>query len=608
MNRRGFLGLAGMAVVGTAAAACSAPAKKESGDSISTATSLNVMWNQPFYSYNNVTAAGNATANTNIIYLTNDAFTYYDTDLNLVANKGFGTYEKVSDGPTVMKLTLAETAKWSDGTPVSAADIMLAWGAQSTLFNNLSDDEAAKMQNEDGTLKKSADGKVYFDSAATGMDLITKQEVGDDNKSVTFTFSKDYADWDKILGGMVGLPAHIVGKRALGESDPTKAAEAVLKAFQDKDNSALSKIANVWNSDWNFSELPSDADLLVCNGPYQITEFKKDQYLTVKKRADYAGEHKPSIDTITIRYNEDPMAAVQALKNDEVQIIQPQATADVLKSAQAIGDKVKVVTGDDATYEHVDLTMNNGGPFDPKTYGGDEEKAKKVRQAFLLCLPRAEIVEKIIKPLNSAAVTRDSYTVVPGSPSYDDTAAANGLREAYGKVDIAKAKALLAEAGASAPKVRLLYAQKNVRRIAEFQLIQASAKQAGFQVIDNGNPDWGKKLGDGTYDASLFGWQSSSTAVTSDQANYQTKGQNNFGGYNNPKVNELYKTLESTTDPAKQKEINIEVEKHLVEDAFGAPIFQFPNITAYSTKVEGVSSIKLSPTVFWNFWEWKVNA
>ena len=119
---------------------------------------------------------------------------------------------------------------------------------------------------------------------------------------------------------------------------------------------------------------------------------------------------------ITIRFNEDPMAAVQALQNGEVQLISPQGTADVLKAAQALNN-VDVKTGDEATFEHVDLTFNNGGPFDPKTYGGDKAKAQKVRQAFLLTLPRQTIVDNIIKPINPNAAIRNSFTVVPGRES-----------------------------------------------------------------------------------------------------------------------------------------------------------------------------------------------
>ena len=99
-------------------------------------TTVSVMWNQALYSGNGQTGFGNATANNNILYLTNDTVTYYDQDLNLVNNKSFGTYEKVSDAPLTVKQTVADTATWSDGVPVTPADYVLSYGAQSGLFNN----------------------------------------------------------------------------------------------------------------------------------------------------------------------------------------------------------------------------------------------------------------------------------------------------------------------------------------------------------------------------------------------------------------------------------------------------------------------------------------
>src|SRR5699024_3704735 len=88
---------------------------------------------------------------------------------------------------------------------------------------------------------------------------------------------------------------------------------------------------------------------------------------------------------------------------------QPQATADVLSAAEDL-DGVTVDAADGATYEHVDFTFDNKGPFDPEAHGGDEEAAKKIRQAFLKTVPREDIVDKIIKPLDEDATTRDSFT------------------------------------------------------------------------------------------------------------------------------------------------------------------------------------------------------
>ena len=118
--------------------------------------------------------------------------------------------------------------------------------------------------------------------------------------------------------------------------------------------------------------------------------------------------------------------------------------------------------------------------------------------------------------------------------------------------------------------------------------------------------DWGEQLvNTSIYDAALFGWQTSSTAVADAIQNYLPGTINNFYGYDNPEVTELGAELGGTTDPARQNEILIEVEQHLFADAFGLPIFQHPSITAYnSTYVDGVSNIAISPTVFFNVWDW----
>lgn len=588
--------------------ACTPPAASSSSSADSANQTVSVMWNQPMYSLNNVTTFGNATANANISYLTNDNWIYYDTALKIQPNESYGTYEKVSDDPLKIKMTLADTATWSDGVPVTAADVILAYGAQSGLFNTVSGDDAAGLYNEDGTMKKVGTGKVYFDSSSAGLALIKDfPEVSADGKTVTITYSKPFADWEQYMvsfGG--GLPAHVVGERALGDTDATKAAQDVLNAFKSKDNKALSKIANVWNLDWNFTKMPSDKDLLVGSGAYTITDYKENQYLTLAANANYKGSHPASIKTMTIRYNEDPMAAVQALQNGEVQLISPQGTADVLTAAKAI-TSADVKTGDEATFEHVDLTFNNKGAFDPAAYGGDTAKANLVRKAFLLTIPRQTIVDNIIKPINPEAAVRNSFTVVPGAPSYASVTAANGMGTTFANVDVEGAKKLLAEAGVTSPKVRILYAKSNVRRQQEFRLIKDSAEQAGFQVIDNGNDNWGAKLGDKSYDASLFGWQSTGTGVTESDANYRTGGLNNFGGYSNTKVDGLLDELQTALDATKQAEILGAIEKDLVDDSFGVTIFQFPSITAYSKSLTGIDPVTISPTIFWNFWEWKIS-
>lgn len=589
------------AVLGVAVAACSPPAQV--GDQGPQAdTSVNIGWNQPFYSYNEDSTNGNATANANILYLMHDGFNYYNADLELTANESFGSYEKLSDDPLTVKYTVAEDTAWSDGTPVDAADLLLQWAALSSALNNVEAD-AVERDPESNQPLAGESGQVYFDGGSEGLSLVTETpEVGDEGRSITLVYDRPFADWEDAFGP--GVPAHVTAMKALDVGDPQEAKDALTAAIQDKDNAALSEIANFWNTGFNYTSLPKDELLRLSSGAYLMTAFEENQFITLEANPDYNGDHQAQIEKVTIRWNEDPLASVQALQNGELDLIAPQSTTDVLQAVEAI-DGVTVETGVEATYEHVDLTYDNGGPFDPKSYGGDEETAKAVRIAFMKAIPRQEILDKLITPLQPDAELRDSQNITPGAPGYTELIENNGSQE-FAEVDIEGAQQMLEEAGVETPvDVRYLYAADNVRREQTYELVRQSAEKAGFNVIDGADADWGSLLGGGTYDASMFGWQSTSTAVTESDANFSTGGANNFSGFSNEQLDELYDELQVTTDAARQLEIQTEVEQILWEDGFGVTLYQFPGITAYNDNIGNVQTLNLSPTIFYGFWEWE---
>lgn len=596
------------AVVGAALAlsACSTPAPTETTPSTDASATdsaepkvVTVGWNQPFYTYNADTDHGNATANAVIVYMTKSGFNYYDENLVLTPDTSFGSYEVVSEDPLQVKYTLGAETVWSDGTPIDAADLILAWAG---LSSNLNDE--VEYDPETGAPIVGED-QVFFASGSPGAALVTEvPEVSEDGKSVTLTYSKKFADWESNFG--VTMPAHITGKFAGLGDDATAAKEAVIKAVQENDRATLAKIADAWRTGFDFVSTPS-ADQAVASGPMMITEYTENQAIILEKNANYKGDKPAKVDRIVVRYSEDPQAQVQALQNGEIDMLAPQATADTLTQLQAL-ENVTVETGVDGTYEHVDMVQNNGGPFDPATYGDDAEKAQKVREAFLLTIPREAIIEQLIKPLNPSATTRDSFILLQDDPNYAAMVEGNGSA-AYAKQDIEKAKALLEEVGVETPlDVRFLYGKSNVRRANEYVLISEAAAQAGFNVIDGGDDNWGTLLSTAqdTYDAALFGWQSTSTAVTESDANYRTGGLNNYYGYSNKTVDGLFDDLQTETDPAKQAEIQLNVEKELWADAFGLTIFQFPAVNAWNSKVTGVTPISISPTIFAGFWNWDI--
>ncbi len=586
-------------------AACGAPSNEDDNAAENQKTSLNVGWNQPFFSYNGITSNGNATANNNIKYLMNGGFFYYDAEANLQKDESFGTYEQVSEDPLTVKYTVNDDTQWSDGTPVDAADLLLTWAAMS---GNLNTVEADKVKRDEATGQAQTAGQqVYFDTSSPGLALVTQTpEISDDGKSLTLVYDKPFADWEVDMG--VEVPAHVTAMKALGLEDAQEAKDALVEAVQSNDKASLAKIADFWNTGYDYTELPDDPMLYLSNGAYLMKEFVENQYMTLEKNPDYKGDHAASIDELTIRWNEDPLAQVQALENGEIDMFAPQVTADLVTAAEEV-ENAEIQTGVEGTYEHIDLVMNNKGPFDPDTYGGDAEKAKLVRQAFLTAVPRQEIVDKLVKPINAEAEVRNSFLIVEGAPGYDEMIAENGMEQAYPPAgDPAKAKQLLQQAGVSGTvDVRVMFAEGNVRRENEFGILKPALAKAGFNLIDNRNADWGSKLGDGTYDAVYFGWQSTSTAVSSDQGIYATGQINNLIGYSNDEVDSLFDELVVEPDTDAQFELQKQIEQQLVEDAIGATIFQFPSATIYnSTRVEGVNSAILAPTMFYGFWDWKV--
>lgn len=527
--------------------------------------------------------------------MSNSGFNYYNNEPALVRDESFGTYEILSEDPLTVQYTINDDTQWSDGTPVDAADMLLEWVANSGVLNTPDFDPSEFTDPDTGEFTDEyPTDVVFFDgSIGSGLELVSQvPEI--DGKTITLVYDEFFVDWELIFG--VGMPAHVTAGKALGIEDPTEAKQALIDAVQNNDTEALAAISSFWNSGFNFSEMPEDTDLVIGSGPYIITDFVADQYITLSANENYRGDNLPEIEEVTVRFIPDPLAAVQALANGEVDIISPQATADVADALEALDD-VTVLGGEEAVYEHIDLTFegSKNGTFDDPL----------LREAFLKTVPRQQIVDTLIVPLNPEAEVRNSQLFLPGAPGYDETVENNGMQANFGEVDIEGARALIAEAGVTDPAVCILYASNNPRRVNEFALIQASATEAGFVVEDCGSPEWGGLLGTpGAYDATFFGWQSTSLGVTNSSATFRSDGINNFNKYNNPEVDELLGQLDVTLDPEEQIDIQLQIDKLLMDDFYGLTIFQFPGVTAYSDRVENVDPGPLSPTIFWNVWDW----
>ena len=538
-----------------------------------------------FNTFNPNTADGNTDINSKISYATHSGFYYIDNKLNVVRNEKFGKMEKTSDNPLTVKYTINDGVKWSDGTPVTAADLLLQWAAFSGYYNDA--DAGAKT------------GTSYFSYAGdpTGIALTDFPEMGADGRSMTIKYSKPFADWEIALGGPgIDIPAHVLAKKA-GLAD-TKAFVDLLKGMPRGDAKApkpvsapLKAMSDMWNTGFDTKTLPADPSLYLSNGPYIVKSVNQDQSLTMVKNKDYKWGPDAKLDEITVRYIGDSAAQVQALKNGEADIIAPQASADTVDQLKALQSQgVTVEVGNQLSYDHVDL--NYSGPF----------ADKNVRDAFMKAVPRKDIVDKIVKKLDPKAAPLDSQLFVPDQAPYADSVKDNGSSK-YKDVDVEGAKKLL---NGATPEVRIMYNKDNPNRVDAFSLIRESATKAGFKIVDGGlgKSDWGKALGKGGYDATIFGWINSGVGVSGVPQIFKSGNDSNFNKFADPEADKLMDELIVTTDKSKQDGIIQKIDKKIWDSAYGLPLFQAVGVDAYSDRVTGVKYMPNQTGVWWNFWEW----
>lgn len=230
---------------------------------------------------------------------------------------------------------------------------------------------------------------------------------------------------------------------------------------------------------------------------------------------------------------------------------------------------------------------------------------KALREAFAYCVPRQDIVDKLIKPLNSEAVVMNAREYFPTDPDYDAVvkAAYDGR---YDEVDIDKAKEKVAESGVTNPTIRIGYNAPNQRRSDEVALIQASCADAGITIEDVGQADYtapGGPYSSGDFDVALFAWSGSGQIVSGANI-YKSTGGQNKSFYSNKVVDTEWDKVLGSLDEKVWLEAKTKIETELWNDLFGLPIFAHPGIAAHTTGLKNVERNVTQSGIAWNSEKW----
>lgn len=573
-SRRSLFAGAAIGAAALALTACAPPSggetepTSEPGGTASIALSVGP---NDFISYNGFTPETYSTYNSAIVDQIKTGFTYFGPDGTVQPNTDLGSYELISEDPLTIEYTIADNAEWSDGTPITVADAVLAWGIQNT-----------ELAGADGPLFNSV-------SQDLGQEVPEGPQGEADGKSFTVEFAVKNPDW-AIQSWLVD-PAHVVAEQA------GMTTEELVEAILGGDSEALAPAAEFWNTGWltNPGELPDEA-IIPSSGPYKLSSWEAGQSVTLVANEDYYGDaNAPQNAELVFRFVAQD-AMVQALDNGDLDVIAPQPTVDTLAQLEGLGDAANILTGSTLTWEHLDFNFVDGSLFADNL---------ELRKAFAMCVPRQQIVDNLIKPIDDSAEVLNAREVFPFQDTYAEVIEASYAGE-YDEPNIEEAAAIVTAEGAEGAEVRIGYSAPNPRRADEVALIKSSCDQAGFNIVDAGNEDFfapGGTQERGDYEVALFAWAGSGQ-IASGENIYATDKPQNYGQYSNADVDAAWATLKDSLDPAVHLEQVKVIEKLLWDDLFGIPLFAHPGVDAASSGVDGVERTTTQSGISWNAYAW----
>lgn len=300
-----------LAIVG-GLAACSAPLA-----TVVPRSSATVAFDEPITSMN-ARRAGEATEmNRDLASAVLSGFSVVDAEGERVFDASFGSIAVVSEDPLTVRYTVADPVRWSDGTPLDAVDLLLAWAAECGRFAGFEPAET-----DDGLAQATAEPRISAD-----------------RKSLTVVYDRD-VDWAAQFEAV--LPAHVAVRESLGAASPDAAKDAAILAIEraiEGDESELDAIAGFWNDGFSIDAGP---EVLVSSGPYVISSVIPDQAVLLRPNVEYIGDHRPRFDRLRL-VTLGPMAALQGISAGEVQLASLTPTDEV--RAAVAGMDVDVFTG-----------------------------------------------------------------------------------------------------------------------------------------------------------------------------------------------------------------------------------------------------------------------
>src|SRR5476651_2148668 len=309
----------------------------------------------------------------------------------------------------------------------------------------------------------------------------------------------------------------------------------------------------------------------VCAGPYKFVERVAQDRIVVEKFSDYWDKDHVFIDKITYLPIVDSTVRLANLKSGGLDLIERPLATDI----KSVRDDPKLKLSTSVSLGWFGLLINqNNGPKADNPLGKDV----RVRRAFDLSLDR-EAINQVV--FNGEFVPGNQW-VNPQSPYYQE-------KYPVPKRDLAKAKALMAEAGVKTPLTIdfLVPNGPEMRSVAE--VLQAMSADAGFDLkIRITEAATALKEGEaGNFQLYLNWWSGRSDPDGNSIIHHVCGAPQNYGHYCDKQIDAWHQEARAISDPAQRKAIYEKITAKYLAEGSMIYLYHPQMLIAHTDRLEG---------------------
>ncbi|MDM0121004.1 ABC transporter substrate-binding protein [Variovorax arabinosiphilus] len=313
----------------------------------------------------------------------------------------------------------------------------------------------------------------------------------------------------------------------------------------------------------------------VCSGPFKFTERIAQDRIVLERYPQYWNKDAIHFDKVIYTPIPDATVRLANLRSGQLDFIERVAPSDMEKILAEKKLKTSRIT--EIGYQGITVNLAKGDKAKTSVLARDP----RIREAFELSLDRQGLVQVVMD--NEA--TAGNQWVAPGNAYY-------AKNVPMPKRDIARAKALLKEAGVPNPSFTLVTpTTSDAQRIA--LVVQAMTREAGFDVkIQSTEFATSLNMADkGDFEALVLSWSGRADPDGNLFSFHGCKQPLNYTGYCDAETDKLLDQSRSLREPAERKKVFEQIAARVMKERPIVYLYHRNWLWAYNPKLTGIRNI-----------------